>query len=300
MPADSRHAGASEEEANVRTQPANVIVPACLLVLCAPAPTRAQVADKANEEKAIKALVEESVGWYQLYSDARVREAMTPHPVLRWRNLTRGTQESEGVLVLWVNQGWPDALASVYPWEGNLVHEFVSLSRRRSMVAREAGSVVWSPATAGVQYKELAGAPAPAATPAGRLRQMKQLADQFKVTLTGWRADRSDREELRLLPKPLYRYEQSEAPGPDPARIDGEVFAFVQGTDPEAILLLELVRENGRLRWQYAFARATSGGLEARLDKTIVWAADFRQGGEISQKPQITFRHPLGAAVSGR
>jgi hypothetical protein len=40
---------------------------------------------------------------------------------------------------------------------------------------------------------------------------------------------KSDREELRALPRPLYRYERSEATGPDPGWIDGEVVAFVQG-----------------------------------------------------------------------
>jgi hypothetical protein len=167
-------------------------------------------------------------------------------------------------------------------------------------VAREEGRVIWSPETPGVEFKDIPGAPAPADTPAARLRQMKVLADRFKVTMTGWRADRSDREELRLLPKPLYRDELSEAPRQNRGWIDGGVFAFVQGTDPEAILMLEAVRQTGRPAWQYAFARATAAGLEARLDNTVVWAVEFLEGKATSRKPQMTLRYPLGTTASGR
>jgi len=204
------------------------------------------------------------------------------------------------VFVLWVNKGRPEASASIYPWEGNLVHDFASLSRGARLVAREGGRVIWSPEAPGVEFKDIPGASAPADTAAARLRQMKVLADRFKVTMTGWKADKSDREVLRLLPKPLYRDELSEAPGPGPGWIDGAVFAYVQGTDPEAVLLLEVFRQNGRPRWQYAFARATASGLEARLDKTVVWAVDFLEGKPTSLKPQMTLRHPLGTTASGR
>jgi hypothetical protein len=262
---------------------------------------RAQVVDKgAQEAQAIKTMVEESVDWYRVFSDKNAPDAMTPLRVLRWRNVTRGTQESEGVFVLWVNKGRPEALASIYPWEGNLNHDFASLSRDAKLVAREGGRVIWSPETPGVEFKDIPSASPPADTPAARLRQMKMLADRFKVTMTGWRADKSDREELRQLPKLLYRDELGDAPGPKPGWTDGGVFAFVQGTDPEAILVLEVVRQTGRPRWQYGFARATSGGLEARLDKTVVWAVDFLAGEATPLQPQMTLRRPLGSTASGR
>jgi hypothetical protein len=123
---------------------------------------------------------------------------------------------------------------------------------------------------------------------------MKGLADRFKVAITRWKADKSDREELRLLPRPLYRYEPSEAPGRGSGWIDGGVFAFVQGTDPEGILLLEAVDPDGSPRWQYAFARATSAALEARLDKTVVWAVDVLAGRTTPRDPQMWLNRPRG------
>jgi hypothetical protein len=286
---------------NMRKQRAWIITVACVLILFHTALLRAQTPDKNKDDsKAIKAMVEDSVGWYQLFSDAGAREPMTPHRALRWRNATRGTQESEGVFVLWVDNGRPEASASIYPWEGNLVHDFASLSRRAKLVARERGRVIWSPETPGVEFKDIPGAPAPAESPAARLTQMKVLADRFKVTMTGWKADKSDREEMRLLPRPLYRDEVDESTGRDAGPIDGGVFAFVQGTDPEAILILEAVRQNGRPRWQYAFARATASGLEARLDKSIVWEVQFLVGADTPLKPQMTLRHLLQPTAAAR
>ena len=44
------------------------------------------------------------------------------------------------------------------------------------------------------------------------------LAEQFQSTMLGWKADNTDREELRLLSRPLFRYEPVEGPIND--RID--------------------------------------------------------------------------------
>jgi hypothetical protein len=261
---------------------------------------RAQDDGRAQEDsKAIKAMVEQSIGWYQVFSDASATEAMAPQRVLRWRNGTRGNQESDGVFVLWAHEGRPEASASVFPLEGLIHYEFVSLSRNSKLVAREDGRVIWSPSTPGVAFKDIPAAPAPADVAAARLKQMKGLADRFKVTLTGWEADKSKREELRLLPRPLYRAEPGEATGPTAGRIDGAVFAFVQGTDPEAILLLEAVQGDGSPRWQYAFARATSAGLEARLDKQVVWEVDALAG-TTPRDPQLWLGRPRERTASGR
>jgi hypothetical protein len=82
-------------------------------------------------------------------------------------------------------------------------------------------------------------------------------------------ADNSVRVDLRLLPRPLYRYV------PTAGRVfDGAVFAFVMGTDPASLLLIEAVKQGDASRWQYAFVRRTSGQLEGRHRGQIVWRAD--------------------------
>ena len=70
-----------------------------------------------------------------------------------------------------------------------------------------------------------------------RLVQMKAMAaeftaaDDFKISSSD---QETTRHELRLLPTPVYRYED-----PKRASTDGAVFAFVHGTDPEVFLVLE-------------------------------------------------------------
>lgn len=283
----------------MRKRIGSVVILAHALALIGTATGRAQDTGKPkNDPNPVSKLVEESVGRYRIFADGNTTEPMKPHAALRWRNVTRGTQESEGVFVLWVNNGRPEASASIYPWEGNLVHDFVSLSRGSKLVAREGRGVIWAPGTPGVEFKDIPNAPTPAETPSARLRQMKLLTDRFAVTMTGWKPDKSDREDLRMLPKPLYRAEGRPTAAADSSWIDSGVFGYVQGTDPEAILVLEAVRQDGKARWQYGFARATAAGLEGRLDKTIVWAVDFLEGQPTSQKPQMTLRYPLPTATS--
>jgi hypothetical protein len=271
-----------------------------VLLSSGPEQSRAQDVDKDKAApKTLKAQVEESMGWYQVFVDASATEPMKPQAVLRWGNFTRGKQEADGVFVLWTNKGRPEASVGIYPWYGYITHELVSLSRVAKLEARQEGRVVWSPKIPGVAYKDLSGAPAPAATSAARLRQMKILADRFQVRMTGLKGDLSDREDLRMLAKPLYRAEPGTAQSPDPDWIDSGVFGFVHGTDPEAILL-EAVRQDGRPRWQYAFARATGGGLEARLDKIVIWSVERLPGETAPLRPQTIISRPVGGTDSGQ
>jgi hypothetical protein len=285
----------------VRNRPGWILILACVLMPSGPARSRAQDVEKDKAKpNNLKAQVEESIGWYQVFADASAMEPMKPQSVLRWGNFTRGKQDADGVFVLWTNGGRPEASVSIYPWYGYISHELVSLSRGAKLVARQEGRVIWSPQAAGVTYKDLPGAREPAATSAGRIRQMKVLADRFQVRMTGLKADRSDREDLRMLAKPLYRAEPAGTQSSDAGWIDSSVFGFVQGTDPEAILLLEAVRIDGRPRWQYAFARATAGGLEARLEKTLIWSVEFLPGETAPLKPQTIISRPVSGTGSGQ
>lgn len=245
--------------------------------------------DGEDKNERLQAVVEESVKWYELLPDADSETAMQPLVALRWRNASRG-QKGEDLLVLWNYKGRPQAAASLFPWGAELCHEFVSLSRETTLIAKDQTAVVWSPSEPGVEFHDVPDAARPAASEAARLREMKSIPQQFAVTMTGWKADDSDREEMRLLPRPLYRYALKNSNDSHPDLQDGAVFAFVQGTDPEALLLLESVGSDER-HWQYAFARGTSGGLEARLADSVVWTAEkYPSAPQERQKPQIYLR----------
>jgi hypothetical protein len=247
--------------------------------------------DPPEEPAKLNEAIEKSVNWYDVLQEEGATP-LTPIPVLRWRNVVRG-QVGEAMMVVWPHNGRPVAMASIYPWDGKMNHEFDSLSRESKLKARDKDRVIWSPETAGVEFKEVPKAPTPAKTPAERLRQMKAIAERFKATMTGWQADNSDQETLRLLPRPLFRYDLASAKDPDPKLLDGALFAYVLGTDPEVVLVLEAIGTAEKAEWQYAFARATSGGLEVKLGDAVVWTAQKHPANRIPTLPHFTMQRVL-------
>jgi hypothetical protein len=246
----------------------------------------------SEEPKKLNELIEKSVYWYDVFPAADSTTRLTPLPVMRWRNVARG-QEGEAMMVVWPYNGRPVAMASIYPWQGAMSHEFDSLSRENKVIARDKERVIWSPETAGVEFKDVPAAPKPAKTHAERLRQMKAIAERFKATMTGWQGDDKDQEELRLLPRPLYRYDLKGVKEPDPNLLDGALFAYVQGTDPEVVLVLEAIGMAKESAWQYAFVRATSGGLEVKLGRQVVWTARKAPANRVPTLPHFTMRRAL-------
>lgn len=242
-----------------------------------------------EEPKKLNEIIEKSVDWYDVFPDDEAKKALTPKPVLRWRNVVRG-QVGEAMMVIWAHNGRPVAMASIYPWNGNMAHEFDSLSRGNKVLARDKDRLIWSPMSAGVEFKAVPSAPQPAKSPAERLLQMKAIAEQFKATMTGWRGDNTDREELRLLPRHVYRYELTKPNEPDPDLVDGALLAYVLGTDPEVILVLEAIGNAEKSEWQYAFVRATSGGLEVKRGADVVWMAEKYPANENSTLPHFTMK----------
>lgn len=233
----------------------------------------------------LRKLMDESLAWYELFADEQSGTAMTPRVVLRWTNNTRGSED--GMTVFYLSAGRPEAVCCIYPWQKSLQHNFESMSRG-TLIAKRDNAVVWRPEKPGVQFQPVPESQLPADTATGRLRQMKGMASQFSSTMLGWRSDNSDREPLRMLPQPLYRYESARSD-----LIDGCVFAFVQGTDPESLLLLEAVRNGTSAEWQYAFLRRTSGELEGRFKDSVVWHADRYPDNNNRRSTYITLSRPL-------
>jgi hypothetical protein len=246
---------------NMRCLPTSFAAVLLLLV-----PTLGWSEEDAAGPATLRELIDDAVTQMEVFR-AGEDESAKPLVALRWANNQRGSED--GTTLLYIRDGRPLATACLYPWQGRLIHDFEALSRDK-VEARRRGStnIVWRPKESGVAFADIPDAPVPEATPAQRLRQMKSLSEQFQSTMLGWKLDDTDREELRLLPRPLYRYEAAED-----SIIDGAVFAFVMGTDPESLLLIEAVRENGKEKWQYGFARRTSGQLEGRHRDKIVWTA---------------------------
>jgi hypothetical protein len=211
---------------------------------------------------------------------------LSPIPALRWDSNARGTLS--GVTTLFIGAGRPEAVCCTYIFDKKVTHEITSLSRGK-LQARLGDATVWEPTESGVKFQPIPEAAAPAENAAGRLRQMKALANRFESKLLGWGLVNPVREELRMLPRPIYRYDKL----PVGAVIDGAVFAFVTGVDPETLLLIEAVSGDGKSHWEYSFARRTSGELEGRLDKKVVWTAAAFPVTTDRNRPDRMFVHAL-------
>lgn len=194
--------------------------------------------------------------------------AMEREPVLRWPNPTRDTQE--GATFVWTRDGRPEALACVWENGGFWAHAFHSLSDSK-LIAKHQGRIIWQPQKAGIEFSAFPKAPQPADSAAKRLVQMKELTRRFACRLTD--VDRKP-EELRCLPRPIFRYKTERKD-----LVDGALFAFVQGTDPEVVLVLEAVRRDAEAEWRFALTRRTGYAVEADLDGKRFWSVPGGSGG---------------------
>lgn len=176
-------------------------------------------------------------------------------PLLDWSNPERNTRF--GASFVWTFEGRPALLGSAYGRAQYLRHEFHSLSTEPIVATRSSEPVHRFPA--GVEWRELTGAPQPAASYSARLTQLRRQAERFEVTLI-FRRPIEKHFPLRLLPRPVYR-------APALSVDDIALFLFVQGTDPEFALLLEARSDK---TWRYAFARQNAASLQAQLDGKLV------------------------------
>ena len=120
---------------------------------------------------------------------------------------------------------------------------------------------------------------------------MRALAKDFRATMIDYRRnERGEQQQLRLLPQPIYRY-----PGTNPNVLDGSVFTFVLGTDPEIFLLIEARRENGAARWKYALARMNFDPLTVLYKEREVWRVERIKNEDRFHKPYHLFNVPEAA-----
>ena len=186
-------------------------------------------------------------------------------PLLQWSNPVAGS--IHGSVFVWTDRGRPAAVGSIYKWYSPNTHLGVELHSLAPgpLTASRDGRTVWTPSRGGVTFEPIPDAPTPADSAGGRLRQLRALAKEFAATET---TREGLKRELRLLTQPVYRYEST-----DPDVIDGGLFAFVEGTDPEVLLLIEARRTPKGPRWQFAAARMNSIELKMSFQKREIWSA---------------------------
>lgn len=251
--------------------------------------TASDSVEKQNSEAAFK-MTREAARKYEFQmrgvdQPVELRE----QPILRWSNPERG--QVYGNVFLWTHRGRPVVVGSLFKWFSPFTHashEFHSLSLGE-ITAKNDLREVWRSTQPGVVFAPIPDAPAVAANPVARLAQMRQLARQF----TARSVDREGLKlELRQLAQPVYRYEV-EKDSTD--LLDGALFVFVQGTDPDVWLLMEAVPAAGQpaAQWHYAVARMNSIEINVEHNGKPAWHCDalpFRDVVTLHKLPYTSFK----------
>lgn len=186
--------------------------------------------------------------------------------LLRWHNSVN--QSVFGNIFIWLKSGRPELVASIYRFYEPKVEfaaEFQSLSLA-PLVMEKGGQEVWTPKEPGIVFEVFAGASPPSASKPQRLIEMRKLADQFSVQLTDYSGETY---LLRLMPRPLVRYES-----PESEVLDGALFAFTYTTDPELLVMVEARKSDEGYRWMYGLARMNIGELKVTYRDREIWTAD--------------------------
>jgi hypothetical protein len=198
----------------------------------------------------------------------------TTKPLLRYSDPTRGAT-GETVLLdasVWRlgDKGRPKALVTLelYGADGTetlLSYEFLSLATPQFKLAhKQHADVSWESASrSAIKVVPLPGAPDPAGTASGRLVQMREQARRFEAIED---IDMTD-VKCRLLAQPIDRYQSTDA-----GIVDGALFAYANGTNPELGVLIE---SDGK-RYSFAVLRLTSAESRVELDGKEV--ARFARG----------------------
>jgi hypothetical protein len=99
---------------------------------------------------------------------------------------------------------------------------------------------------------------------------MRALARGFTVEVLDKRNEpKGENQTPRLLPTPLYRYDAGRT-----KTLDGALYAFVLGTDPELLLLLECDTAAAKPEWRFGVCRMNWFHTSLKRKGESVWEAD--------------------------
>ena len=188
-----------------------------------------------------------------------------PQSLLRWSNAV--SNPAFGDTYIWTERGCAKVIISLFTIgepRYTIAAECQSLSQAPFQMRRE-GNLVWRPSTAGIEFKTLEAVRAPANSPRGRMVQMNSIARRFRAEFSPH--TRPDEfTQLRMLTKPLYRYQSK-----NDDVVDGAVYGFVNSTDPEFLLVIEARKIDGKNVWVYAPARSRHDPIRVYLRDQLVW-----------------------------
>jgi hypothetical protein len=239
---------------------------------------RADDSQVDSDKQQAEARRERFTNWMRTYAEeTKVRLAakddaeeqladLVPGPVFRYSDVQQ--RIPDGTLWVWTHHARPVAFQKV---EGNNYGQmwticFASLSEGLLNVSWPSHGK-YASRKPGVTFSPVPRAEAPGDNPRARTAQLKELKDRFTARLIV--NDDGNGAEARTMPKPLFEYSDPETKLPV-----GAIFGMSStGTNPDLLLLIEARGDSdGKLRWEYAYARMTANGVRLRLDDAEIWA----------------------------
>ncbi len=245
-----------------------------VIALClstAAAWSRAEDREIPQNDSRLQTLYQQDAKRWEMWvgPDQKRKAEIVAEPVFRWQNLSRANGQS-GAMFVWVDAGRPVVIGGVFsnPEGGRrvIMHEFHALGPDRLFPVFRDSESKWLPG-AGVTLHPLPDSPKVEETFGKRTLQLRAISRDFTANSTD---NEKQRWDLRLLPKPLYRYDK-----PQGDIIDGALLAFVSdaGTDPEIILILEARKEDDRTAWYYRAVRLSISDLYVDHKGQRVWTS---------------------------
>jgi hypothetical protein len=211
--------------------------------------------------------------------------SLQPQPLLTYTNPVRAVR-GHGSVFLWTESGRPVLIAAFWsvaepgqPGTRRLSREWHSLVPSKLQV-NASPQETWKSTEPGIEWQSIKDVDQPAKSRALRLTQMRRIIQRARAEIE------TGESELRLMPQPIYRYPEGAGV------IDGAIFAFVMGTDPEVLALVEARTDgDGRPEWLWGFVQFTNAPVRATFDGKQIYRADRCSPADVAG------RHHLGIAV---
>jgi hypothetical protein len=203
--------------------------------------------------------------------------------LLAWSNPVSGA--AAGSIFVWTDAGRPVVICKCHisrrqtAW----IETLVPLTAAPFEMTA-GGLLAWRPLRPEAVQMPFPAAGDVAETARARQVQMRALARRFRAKGT-WGEETPSDWEFRLMPNPLHEYTSEPA-----GIIDGAVFGFTQGTNPELVVLIEAARnETGALSWRFAANRLTRYAVQLRLGDELVLDLPRLERGPIDAPIYHTF-----------
>ena len=267
----------------------------CVLLCCIICPTSIFGADEepeAPDDASAQRLkiMRGTIDGFQIKSPAADSEApptFLERPRLRYNDQTRDAGQGRVLdATMWRlgEKGRPIALLTLEIYRAEkgspfLTYELVSLTPHKFEMRNSRGDVNWLPHSTQLAMEVLNVDTVPADTPRARVAQMRELARRFSAE----EKLRGEKISLRLLAQPVDRYDDKMA-----GIVDGAVFVFANGTNPELGLLLECSDK----QWSFGTFRLASAELFAECDGKSVAIAPKPAGWPVDA-PYTATRHTI-------